>query len=265
MQRSKRFHQMTLSDFKTTVRLTFAHLRQHPGRMILTLLSVVTAAAIVVWVVSGYDSLVAKFDGFGDNYLGRYKLLIVSANAHGESGFGNARAKPLDSKILKELANDPAIAALDPVLQTRADIRASNPRPVSEDSNNERRRGSGRRPPSANEAADAGGKGGADKSPESSKATDTKQEPSRRAPGAVIYHTTPIIGGGGGGIRSGGPMLVGTDASEPPYRLIEGRWYDPSKPAAEEAAISQVCSRATWSQTRRYCDSPCWLCQLRQR
>ncbi len=59
------------------------------------------------WVVSGYDSLVEKFDGFAENYIGRYELLVVAANPRGESGFGNARPQPLAKEMLDDLRSDP--------------------------------------------------------------------------------------------------------------------------------------------------------------
>ncbi len=117
---------MTLQEFKQVGMLTLAHFRQHPGRLFLTLFSTIAAACVVVWVVSGYDSLVEKFDGFAENYIGRYELLVVAANPRGESGFGNARPEPLSKDMLDDLRSDPAIASLDAVFTTRSTVRNPN-------------------------------------------------------------------------------------------------------------------------------------------
>lgn len=36
----------------------------------------------------------------------------------------------------------------------------------------------------------------------------------------------------------GGPMLVGTDAKEPPYAMVQGNWLAPNQPQAMQAVIS---------------------------
>ncbi|MGC4002376.1 MAG: ABC transporter permease [Pirellulales bacterium] len=221
---------MILADIRVVLRLVLAHLRQHPGRVLLTLVSVVTAASIVVWVVSGYDSLVSKFDGFSETYLGRYGMLVVPAGVRGESGLGNAKAKPLDPQLLTQLATDPDIVALEPAFQTRADIRATNPRPPepgkSEDE--EPRRPGMRGLPGSG-------------SPDGAKSGKSASEGTKLLPGEMAnpYHSTPIVAGGSRGGFSSGPTLVGTDATEAPNRLVEGRWFDPRKTDAYEAAISK--------------------------
>ena len=48
------------------------------------LFSTTLAAVVVVWVVSGYDSLVDKFDDFAEGYLGRYQL-VDGAGRHADS------------------------------------------------------------------------------------------------------------------------------------------------------------------------------------
>ena len=46
-------------------------------------------------------------------------------------------------------------------------------------------------------------------------------------------------GMGGGGMFNRAPSLVGTDAVEPPYTVVDGRWIDPKQPKFLEAAISK--------------------------
>ena len=47
-----------------------ADVRRRPGRFLLTILSTIAAACVVVWVVSGYDSLVQSFRELAEKYLG---------------------------------------------------------------------------------------------------------------------------------------------------------------------------------------------------
>ena len=70
---------MNFAGAKVVVCLVAAHARAHPGRVLFTALSTTMAAVVVVWVVSGYDSLVDRFDDFAEGYLGRYQLVLVPA------------------------------------------------------------------------------------------------------------------------------------------------------------------------------------------
>jgi len=222
---------MTLQEFKQVVKLTLAHFRQHPGRLFLTLFSTIAAACVVVWVVSGYDSLVEKFDGFAENYIGRYELLVVAANPRGESGFGNARPEPLSKEMLEELRADPAVASLDAVYTTRSTVRNPNRSPMDA-----MRSRSGRSSRSAEGSNQTAGKEAASKSGEAAKsATTTPPSGFSRAGGteASPIMTTNVISTG----RT--PTVVGINASEAPYKVVQGRWFDPNQPDALEAVISE--------------------------
>ena len=119
---------MNLSGFKVVRRLITAHAWAHPGRLLFTTLSTTMAAAVVVWVVSGYDSLVDKFDDFAEGYLGRYQLVVVPAGRatqFGGNGPPGGGDRGLSPEILDRLAHDPDVAAVDPVFQSRA--RIENP------------------------------------------------------------------------------------------------------------------------------------------
>lgn len=87
------------------VRLALAQIRHRPGRFAMTALAMVAAAAVVVWVVSGYDALAEKVSEVGVEYLGRYDA-AVSAAALGEG-------------TLAELRGDPDVVAVEPVIQTK--------------------------------------------------------------------------------------------------------------------------------------------------
>jgi len=215
---------MNLTDLKIVGKLVLSHVRHRPARMLLTLVSTIAAACVVVWVVSGYDSLVAKFDEFADNYLGRYEF-VVQANAGGTESNGpfGAPAVRLSPELIQELKADPAVAVVDPVLQTRARITKVGAEPEAEESNRGGRQGRG-----GGRAVDA------------KPATETAAVPAARAASDDEPAVRPAApaGGGGRGFGNRMPMLVGTNASEAPYRLIEGQWIDVQATETPQAAIS---------------------------
>ena len=114
---------MNLAGLKIVVRLVAAHARAHPGRVLFTALSTTMAAVVVVWVVSGYDSLVDKFDDFAEGYLGRYQLVLVPAGPTTQFG-GPGLQTPrggLSPEIVDRIASDPDVVAIDPICEPRPD------------------------------------------------------------------------------------------------------------------------------------------------
>jgi putative ABC transport system permease protein len=220
---------MISTNVALVAQLTFRHLRHQAIRMALTILATIAAACVVVWVVSGYDSLIQKFDEFADVYLGRYEFVVVPYTA-GQEGRGtgalnvpamNNRAEvPLvrfDAKLAEELRADPAIAAVDPILQIPARISKAGA-PAEGGGRGRRRDGAA----GSQAASPAGYAKGGENGPAN----------------------TPARGAGRG--RRGQvspPLLVGTNAAEPPYELEEGRWIDPRRADAKEAAISSGYAR----------------------
>jgi putative ABC transport system permease protein len=146
-------------------KLALAHAQQHPARVCLSSLAMIAAACVVVWVVSGYDALVAQFDEMASDYLGRYDLMIVP---------DSPKQPAINPELLGGLQQDPAVAAIDPVFlpSTRA----------------------------------------------------TVGRPDRRGQPAAPHR--------------GGPQLVGTNAPQPPYPMVEGDWIDPQRPDRMEAVVS---------------------------
>jgi putative ABC transport system permease protein len=171
---------MTRGEFAVVSKLVMADVRRRPGRLLLTVLSTIAAACVVVWVVSGYDSLVQKFRELAEKYLGRYELVVLPV------GPEDSPLPPLSKELIGLLRQDPAIAAVDPVFQTRVKIRTK----VAPE-----RAGSGR-------AGDA---------------------PAGNVPA----------------FPGDAPTLVGTDAAEPPYPLVQGKWIASGQPQRSEAAISK--------------------------
>ena len=78
---------MISTNITLVAQVTFRHLRYQAMRLALTILATIAAACVVVWVVSGYDSLIQKFDEFADVYLGRYEFVVVPYTA-GQEGRG---------------------------------------------------------------------------------------------------------------------------------------------------------------------------------
>ena len=173
---------MNTGEFVVAGKLVLADVRRRPGRLMLTILSTIAAACIVVWVVSGYDSLVQKFKDLSETYLGRYELIVLPV------GPEESPLPPLANELVAAIRQDPAVAAVDPVFQTRVNIKGKR-RPVQEKT-----------------ASGGAGKGSADSAP--------------MGPGNA-------------------PTLVGTDAVEPPYSLIQGKWIHAGQPQRSEAAISK--------------------------
>jgi putative ABC transport system permease protein len=121
---------MTWAELKVVVRLVAAQARQRPGRVLLTSLSTVAAACVVVWVVSGYDALVKEFGGMGEGYVGRYGLLLLPRRADGPAGPGRQSAR-LPKGLVEAVRRDPAVAVVDPAFETPARVgRVGEPPPT---------------------------------------------------------------------------------------------------------------------------------------
>ena len=231
---------MNTTDLKVVAKLVFAHMRHRPARMVLTLFSTVAAACIVVWVVSSYDSLIAKFDEFSDHYLGRYTSVVLPVPAAGSQGGGEMFGPPgarLSPEVIEALRKDPAVAIVDPILQARARITKFGVPPAERGMGRER---AGNRGANGRSPASSGTGDGPDSSDAPNRTNGSANPVSEGASGGV--NSFPIFGGRVNFVQSGGfnrgPMLVGTDAIEAPYSLTAGKWIDPQKPAALEAAIS---------------------------
>lgn len=208
---------MPLSDLTFSIKLVIAHIVNRPTRLLLTMLTTILAACIVVWVVSSYDSLTSKFDEFSGSYIGRYDFIIVPTESEPTPGSMprfDQRARHLDPKLVSSLTSSDQFAAIEPIFQTRAKIEklgAIRPDlPSTEQTPNaigrERAEGSGsvRRPGGGAER-----RGGGDR-------------PGGSGRGGPVSGGFP---GGGFGFNRG-PTLVGTTATEPPYPMLQGKWMD---------------------------------------
>ena len=165
---------MRTPDLHVVPKLLLAETRRHPARWALSAAAIVASASVVVWVVSGYDALIGKFDEFSGEYLGRYQLIVVPRELPDLTGFGHSRVPPLSPEVIESLRKDPQVVLAEPVDQYRLRMTPVN------------------RPPSAPPL----------------KSDDF-------------------------------PILVGTDASAPPYSMLAGRWIDSARPDLLEGAISE--------------------------
>ncbi len=211
---------MRFAGLSTVLRLVVAHVLAHPGRLVFTVLSTILSAAVVVWIVSGYDALVNKFDDFAEGYLGRYELILVPAKTVQFGGFGPpGGGAELPSSLVARLKEDPNLAAVEPVIQVRARIvkaGAAAQDETAEQANREPDRRASRAQPPGSEPKAAG----AD-APQSGaiSAAQTAQMMSRFA-------------------RQ--PTLVGTEASQPPHALISGRWIDLARTEPAEGVMTRA-------------------------
>jgi putative ABC transport system permease protein len=201
------------TEFGAVRKLVIADIRRRPGRLFLTILSTVAAACVVVWVVSGYDSLVHQFKELSDKYLGRYEFVAVAV------GGEERRAPELPQSWVDSLRQDPAVAVVDPVFQTPATIR------------NKAHPGQGAMswrfgPP----GPDAGG---AAANPEQGAAA-RQFNPMGEGAGSASTAVRTMNAG-----PASLPTLVGTDATDAPFSLVAGKWIDSKKPERMEAAISK--------------------------
>jgi putative ABC transport system permease protein len=208
---------------KITWKLALAYAWHHPMRMLLTSLAMIASACVVVWVVSGYDAIVSQFGNQVSEYLGRYDLFLVPDSV--EESF-------ISPQLIETIGKDPAIAELEPVLQSTVRVQTDKPMEMGAEGPGARGQGRGAR----GEGRWARGEGLV---PSGSRIKNLKSEISSPKPPIPSPSSTlrplpsafrpPLFGG---------PKLVGTNARTPPYELLEGRWIKHGDPKLREAAIS---------------------------
>lgn len=197
-------------------KLALAYAGHHPLRMVLTLLAMIASACIVVWVVSGYDALAAKFGSQAAEYLGRFDLFVVP---------DQGKDRLVAAELIEALRQDAAVAEVEPVMQLPARVA---------------------KPDVALEVSSSGDLGDGERSPGRGPGGGAR---AGAGPGGGGRSGAGPGGGGrpGAGPRGGPgrmmvmpPSLVGTHAEQPPYALLEGRWIDLQHPDRREAVLSNV-------------------------
>ncbi|MGC3971096.1 MAG: ABC transporter permease [Pirellulales bacterium] len=194
---------MTLAELKTVGKLVLAQAWHRPGRVFITSLSTIIAACIVVWVVSGYDSMVSQFGGMGDEYVGRYELVLVPRREEQDAPVQRASLQ-LPKELLDSVGKDPEVQTVEPAFETTARYRHVGQAPTTAARNDPTK--------------------------------DSPMEPMSTAP-----TSGPRIMGGMAQLRgqSKVPTLVGTDSTESLHTLVKGRWFDPKKTDVLEGAITK--------------------------
>ncbi|MDD4270164.1 MAG: ABC transporter permease [Thermoguttaceae bacterium] len=107
-----------MNNLRTVATLLFSQARHHPARLGLASLAVIAASCAVVWVVSGYDALVAEFDEHASTYMGRYDVIVVPGRAMGGT---------LPESLIDDFRADPAVAEVNPIIQSRVAVARSSP------------------------------------------------------------------------------------------------------------------------------------------
>lgn len=103
---------------RTSFHLAAAWFREHPLRVVLTALATAAAAAMVVWVVSGYDAMLGTFDKYSNLALGRYPLSVAPIQHFSQQAPGaipSHAEKQVPPEALAALRADPVVAAADPM------------------------------------------------------------------------------------------------------------------------------------------------------
>lgn len=212
------------ANCRVVLQLTLAQLRFYSSRLMLTVWAIVASVCMVVWVVSGYDSLTKKFDEFSDEYMGSYDYLIVPYTAGQEGRGTGALNNPalnnrrdntpvrFKSSITDTIRQDPAVSRLDCILQIHANFSKLNA-PI--------------------ESVGITSSTTVDQT--------TKRDDAARID---LQNNGGTVRGMNTGSRNGRsvnlpPMLVGTTATQPPYSLLEGRWIDPQNVKSQDAVISR--------------------------
>jgi len=161
-------------------KLFVAQARQHKVRLMLTAIAMVAAVGVVLWVVSAYEAIAARFDDQTAEFVGNYTAFIVPQSLDDALG----------PELVAKIQSDPAVEAANSVAQFRMSFR---------------------------------------------KAADPMAAPAPLPPEA-----------GAGPPRRGlgrmGPMIVGTEATEPRYPLVDGRWLDAETDS--EAVVSSGVAEA---------------------
>jgi putative ABC transport system permease protein len=183
-----------MTDRKLVWDLAFAHLKSHPVRLALTALAIIATACTVVWVVSGYDALVAKFDDMSDEYLGRYQAFVVPQEPK-EPG--------VDKAIYTAIAKDPTVDEANSFYQFRASIQ----KPGSGKEGERRSRGEGSRSE----------KGGSEKGRSEKSGSEKGNSEATKGSSRDAASSPPMR-------RRATPYVVGIDTASPPYPLVTGNW-----------------------------------------
>lgn len=102
-------------------RLLAANTRLRPARALLTALAVVASSCLVVWVVSGYDALIAQsVDENAAKALGRFDLIVLPAGAGPRPGGGASLG--LSDRVVEAVRRDGSVDEANLTSRSRVSV-----------------------------------------------------------------------------------------------------------------------------------------------
>ena len=181
---------------------------RHPGRLILTGLAMMAAAAVVAWIVAGYDAILAQANDDQENPFGKADFLILRFASQDKSLPADLR-----DAISAEATVDEVTALATITVSTRLGGRPGSGRPSNAALQAPR--------PEAQKT----GQG----TPESNRRPRSGKTPSALPPPSY-------------GLPQRGPVIIATTAEAPPRQLTSGAWLPRliSAPRQEEESQLQA-------------------------
>ena len=110
---------------KTALFLAVNFLIQNPRRLFITIAAAIASTCIVLWIVSGYESVLKSHDLFAEVSMGRYDLSIDAVS--------RAMNRQVMPQIIEDLKADPNVAYIDQmwaqkvVIQTHESVKVAPP------------------------------------------------------------------------------------------------------------------------------------------
>lgn len=193
-----------------TFKLFLLNVWRHPGRLILTGLAMMAAAAVVAWIVAGYDAILAQTNADQEHPFGKADLLILRLASRDKN-----LPTGLHDAIAAEAAVDEVTALATITVTTRLGGRPG-----------------GNRPSNATQQARRLKAEKTDRSrPGSGSGTESRSD--NKTPTAL---PPPSYG-----LPQRGPVVIATTAETPPRQLTSGAWLPRliSSPRQEEGSQPQ--------------------------
>ena len=187
----------------------------------------IASSCVVVWVVSGYDALIAQsIDESAAEALGRFDLVV-------SGGGGGPGVRP-----------SPGAAPPGAASEARGGRDRGGESTLA---------GAAGRPGCGGRGGGQGGPGlglprpliadlkGDERVAEANLTTQSRVSVGRAAPDPAAPPVSELMRGDRppvNGMPPSSPPLIGTDATEPPYELASGRWIDPAAGGRAEGVLS---------------------------
>lgn len=230
---------------KSLVELLLANIRLRPARTALAAFAVIASSCVVVWVVSGYDALLAQsIDEEAAEALGRFDLVVSSPTGGGPGGGGGSGAGAGRGASAGGRPGSTSIPTVGPGGGPRsAEAGSGGPRGAG-GSRGGRRGGAGVGPDGRSHGLSprlVASLRNDDQVAEANLTTQSRVSMARVTPdpdatpvNELMRDDRPPVNG----MPPLSPPLIGTDAKEEPYELTAGRWIDPVRADRSEGVLS---------------------------